>query len=216
MSIAITDWLADNGTRKYPFDDQASGVAESGLALPFDLLADLKITLEGTTATPYISGVFINTRLLSITICSEAGPQLLGTFYRPDLLAYVPYQLAEVMGSRAAGTIVFGPAALNTVPRNYIFDATSGALSPHSYVLRGFTYVKSLRSISSLAAASGHVEVLGTGGVTAAATASTLTIGLDDRGLADLQGSIACVAPAINAINNVAPDEQGRIFLRFK
>lgn len=216
MSLAITDWLADNGTRKYPFDDQASGVADSGLALPYDLLIDLKITVESAIAIPYISGVYINQRLLSITICSEAGPLLLGTFYRPELIPYVPYQLAEVMGSRAAGTIIFGPAALSMLARNYVFDSASGALSPHSYVLRNSEYVKSLRSASSLTAATGHVEVLGENGVEVTVASDSITVGLTDQGLADLSGAVACQAPAINAINNVAPDAQGRIFLRFK
>jgi len=216
MNVSITNWLADNSVRKYPLDDLASGVAGDGRELPLDFITDLKLSIENRITLPYISGLFVNANLISITISGQAGPLLLGTFYRPTLEAYVPYQLSEVTGSRAAGTIIFGPGALTSSIGNYLFDTDSGALSPHSYILRGAEYVKSIRSESSQEAVTGEAAVRGVNGATAAITGSTLAIGLSDQALADLGVSVGCNAPAITSINNVVPDSQGRIFLRFK
>jgi len=209
MSIAITNWLADNSVRKYPLSDTA------GDALPLGFLVDLKLSIEGQ-ALPYVSGVFINARLLTITICSEAGPLLLGTFYRPQLEAYVPYQLTEVMGSRASGIVIFGDAAVTATPHRYGFTADTGALSPHSYILRGSEYVRSIRADSSGAGAVGHVDVVGAAGATVDVDDRDVVIGLTDQGISDIQAAMECGAPVISAINNVMPDAQGRIFLRFK
>jgi len=222
-NLAISTWLSENTQRKYPLDDMASGVASSGEKLPDSIIADLSISYELIKGTPVFAGIYISNSLLSVTIIAISGtgtrvPLLIGTFHKDSIVPYVPYSLAPVLTAVAAGSITFGNGAVDADTRNYVFTGYDGKISPSCLEPRGSNFVRSIRSYSSKDAAKGDITMSGLSECVVAVGEGgrAIDIGLSDQASADLAASVECQVKPIVGLNNIIPDAQGRIFLRFK
>lgn len=74
MPIINHNWLNSHTSRKYPLDDAATGIDDTGLALPDDIILDLHITWPATYGDfAFIGGVTITDNLVSVIIMAAAA-----------------------------------------------------------------------------------------------------------------------------------------------
>lgn len=74
MPIINQNWLNSHASRKYPLDDAATGIADTGLQLPDDIILDLHITWPATYGDfAFIGGITITENLVSVIIMAASA-----------------------------------------------------------------------------------------------------------------------------------------------
>lgn len=74
MPTINQNWLNSHASRKYPLDDAATGIDDTGLVLPDDIILDLHITWPATYGDfAFIGGVTITENLVSVIIMAATA-----------------------------------------------------------------------------------------------------------------------------------------------
>lgn len=138
--IIHQDWLVRNSQRKYPLDDSATAMSDSGVLLPEDFVVDLNIWVPAYMfpAVPYkgiparmleymyISSVTVTEHLVSLTLLGSSIPAMPESGVRPEesevftpvavlslprpIVQYKNYALSPLMPG-VSGWVAFGLSA---------------------------------------------------------------------------------------------------------
>jgi hypothetical protein len=126
--MVMNEWFNENENRMYPLAEYATGIANSGAAMPFGLVCDLVVTgpvnllyNAGTQAAgAYVSMLTITPVMVSISIASHMGGLVAGSWKRP-ITPYQPMALQPV-ATGVSGYVVFGMMSEDLQSARYLFS----------------------------------------------------------------------------------------------
>lgn len=95
-------WLNSNELRPYPIDDTATCVDDTGKQLPNDIITDLSVTVmsQHDAVGLRVSAVYVSPEIVSVTVASETGGILAGTYPTTSVIPYRPMPLTCVADYR--------------------------------------------------------------------------------------------------------------------
>lgn len=220
-------WYNENEGRAYPLSELATLVDINGVTLPNDILVDLCVLVPPIHQNVYVSSIRITPALVSIGISSDVSGLLVGTFTRDSVRPYAAYALTALVDN-VSGHVTFGEHR-SVITEDYRFAsvAASGLATRAVHVVDTLPVNKllklygnpnqSIRGLVRLVAGSGlaitqdpddsETILITLNADLAQAFASPCT---------EVANADACGAPPIRRINNICPDENGKIILRFE
>ena len=216
-------WANENEGRSYPVSETASQQSNLGVAFPQDILVDLGIMVPPGIYNVRLSGCTVTPSLISITIGSDQGALLAGTFLRANTVPYSAYPLVALVPN-VSGWVTFG-SHQTTGATSYAFGtAHQGLIEPRTIRVIAPPAVTSFQreGAGPDVLATGLVELQVGGGIVAqAGLGNTIVLSLDTAHQpiyaqpCSVQANSDCDVPVIRRINNVPPDTSGKITLRF-
>jgi hypothetical protein len=217
----MIEWFNDNENRPYPIEEGATGTALSGVQLPFDVLADLSISVPRDIVDDvYISMVGLTSTLKTISISTATEGLLVGTFSSPE-----PHTVLalEPLVDNVSGFVAWGSYRPQAVREIYEFSGLAASKVTERAV-RGFDNLP----VTSVARLNGNPDQLLRGLVNLQAGANVsitsdgtkITVSLREDVQEDFVGPCdrdsaftSCGRTPIRTINGVGPDGTGRILI---
>ena len=227
-------------TRGYPLDDTATGTADDGTRLPFDILTDVHLRFPNTLGRyAFVAGLTVTERLVTAIFLAADdidNPSKITPVASVSVLKPINEGVniaLRPLHPQAGGFVVFGDTSENYVGR--FSTPRQGLLAPRTARAYQPLPVKSLRRLTNAVGLTGLVGLHGQNDV--AITPGMLDSGngpesalifqlvqgaADENVLAKYIGpcgarpeSKNCGAPAIETINGVVPDCDGNIDILF-
>lgn len=240
MPIINHNWLNSHASRKYPLDDAATGIDDTGLVLPDDIILDLHVTWPSTYGDfAFIGGVTITDNLVSVIIMaasavdSEAAFIPLGAVTIRKPASSASQQPIAAMSPGVGGFVLFGDIAertslrFSTVSQSRIASKTARpyAAMPVQSIGR-YSRRDTLSGIVKLVAGTGlqiSAETVLLDGEPVAAIMLQLQENTTNTAFQQYIGtcggrpeSNSCDAPGIQTIGGVSPDCDGNINIVFR
>ncbi len=215
------EWQNENALRAYPLADDCRAAD----VLPTWLVTDMRVTVDASYERIYVSSAYVSASLVSVAVSGVKGGREVGllakTLTRDELEPYAAYSM-DVIG-QASGLVAFGE-----IPDFASFDLRFGPddapLAEAAVTHARAPGVTRIVDAAYGAEATGIVDLSGN---------SEFRTYLDADGfvvveLADMYRDMttsvcnstpaysACGRTPVKTISGVAPDESGKITLRFR
>lgn len=240
MPIINQNWLNSHASRKYPLDDAATGIDDTGLTLPDDIILDLHIAWPAVYGDfAFIGGVTITDNLVSVIImaatavdsAAEFTPLGAVTIRKPsssDAQQPIAAMVAGVGGFVAFGDISERVALrFSTVAQSRL---TSKTASPYASLpvqsIGRYGRRDTLAGIVKLVAGTGlqiSAETVRLNGELTSAIMLQLQENTTNTAFQQYVGpcggrpeSNSCDAPGIQTISGVSPDCEGNLNIIFR
>jgi hypothetical protein len=218
----MIEFYNENEMMAYPLSGSTTQQGTDGAALPFSMLADLRMTVPRSLAGQlYVSAFTLTPFIVSVAIASPAGGVFAGTYARP-VNPYAPYPLSPML-DMASGYVVFGGGILEQ--SDFRFMASGAAVSALDIKTTTPVEAAIVMSLGRYLSANdaglqGVVKLQAGADVTIRYDNGRLKVGLKDTAMlkyvnpCDQQAVFNnCGGPPIRTINGVSPDSNGAITL---
>lgn len=217
-------WENENALRKYPLSELATCVDDAGKEFPTGILTGLSIVSFSKLDGPRVSSLYVGPRLVSLIISDGSGPIASATV--TDVKPFSQVAL-EPTRPGVSGSVEFGEFDASA-PSSYRFSTVeqSGIL-PFCVVEfpdSGITEVvddisgESATGVVSFdfgSAASADVEIIDDKPEIVLRLSDSIARSLSN-GCVPTDLGKSCIAPVIQTINGISPDEDGAIALVFE
>jgi hypothetical protein len=241
MSVRTRNWYAARGTQAYPVDENATGLDDSGAALPHDILVDCSLNWDPSYGQyAFVSSVTVTAQIVSIIISACDTPTTTASFtplgvatVQQPVAAFTHYAV-EALQPGVAGFVVFGDITEAYVGK-FSTPAQSLLRPACAYPTHSFP-VPTVRKYAMDAGLRGNVQLVGAGDIEVVPTkliinnittdvisfrlASPTTI---KNPLSEYIGpcgarpeSENCILPGIEKINEIVPDANNNINIIFQ
>ena len=219
-------WCNENEGRAYPVAETAGRVSDSGQPLPDDILVDLGILVAPGFTGIRLCSVTVSPTLISVSIGCDQGALLAGTWLARDTVQYGAYPLVS-LAPNCSGWITLGSHRTDQPVQYRFATAQQSALEGRTIRtiqppgVTGFQRESGDPSVQ----ATGMVRLEVGGGLVAQidpANSKNIILRVDQAHQASYalpcssQANQSCGVPVIRRINNVPPDANGNITLRFQ
>lgn len=240
MPIINHNWLNSHASRKYPLDDAATGIDDTGLSLSDDIILDLHITWPATYGDfAFIGGVTITDNLVSVIIMAATAVDSVAEFTPLGAVTIRKPAASDMQQPIAAmvpgvgGFVLFGDIAervslrFSTVAQSRLTSKTARpyAAMPVQSVGR-YSRRDTLSGIVKLVAGTGlqiSAETVLLDGSPVTAIMLQLQENTTNTAFQQYIGtcggrpeSNSCDAPGIQSIGGVSPDCDGNLNIVFR
>jgi hypothetical protein len=239
-TIINQNWLNSHASRKYPLDDAATGIDDTGLLLPDDIILDLHIAWPATYGDfAFIGGITITESLVSVIIMAASAVDSAAAFtplgavtIRKPATGGLQQPIAAMVPG-VGGFVLFGDTAEHTALRFSTVSQsrlTSKTARPYAALpvqtIGRYSRRDTLSGIVKLVAGPGlqiSAETVLLNGEPTAAIMLQLQENTTNTAFQQYIGacgsrpeSNSCDAPGIQTIGGVAPDCDGNLNIVFQ
>lgn len=220
----MIEWFNENENRPYPLDADTFIPDDNGNTLPFDVLADLSVSVPEGIDKVYLTGMYFGPAVVSLALGTGTQGLLVASIPKSSINEYQPIYLTS-LGHNVSGYVVLGRGAAEHTG-NYKFS--QGQMKLAFRAVRYFHGAKvtsvNKYGLSADSAFGGIVNLEADGDLyIRRVDEHTIAVGLnpgtetDYLSLCDRVAEFnKCGAPPIRGINNAVPDQHGIIVLRVK
>lgn len=240
MPIINQNWLNSHTSRKYPLDDAATGLDDTGLQLPDDIILDLHVTWPATYGNfAFIGGITITENLVSVIIMAAADVDSVAEFTPLGAVTIRKPASSDMQQPIAAmvpgvgGFVSFGDISeqialrFSTVAQSRLTSKTAKPYAPLPVQSIGrYSRRDTLSGIVKLVAGTGlqiSAETVRLDGKLTPAIMLQLLENTTNTAFQQFIGpcggrpeSNSCDAPGIQTIGGVSPDCDGNLNLVFR
>lgn len=205
-----TQWQNENARRQYPLSELATGVGDSGAALPQWFLADMSVS--ASVGACWVTGAALTPSVASVCVNTPSGV-LFGCWNRQMLASGATMALTAVRGSTAHGTVMFGD--LESKPE-FSIRFSSQAQSVLAVRCLKPVLPAGVTSLYTTAGSTGGgvVRVAFSGGIEASVVGSDITLALPEAAAAAFGLTRPSPRPVLS-VAGVTPDDDGYIKIIF-
>lgn len=243
MSIRNQNWYNANETRRYPLDEQSTGLDDSGAEIRDNIIADCNIKFSAALgAVLYVQGVTVSAGIVSVvfgvadTIAQTTGATVAAVTIPQPVVPYRHYPITAIHGN-IDGWVVFGGGVAESCAFKFSRPAQSfiAARSASAYATLPIPHIKKANvaaeldgeiTFEGLAPLIVKYEKMAVGDDDVDALVfklDTQLVRADYNPLTEFLGSCGgrpdsqtCGKDPIESINGIEPDCDGNIVIEFQ
>jgi len=219
----MIEWYTKNENRSYPVAEDATQRAVTGDRLSQSIIVDMSIMVPEDYRNLYLKSVYVSDYIVNVTICAENDTGIFaigsGGFLRDDIEAGKAYPLSPLL-EQVSGWLVFGSQLTNCdLTFNSYEDAKLDPKAVTAVAPLGVEYISAVNQQARLQ------EVItleaGTNVIIEPDPMNqyNILVRLEDPTIlqneCDTQYLRELYIPPIFSINNVQPDEDGKLTIEF-
>lgn len=125
MSVRNHNWYSLQSTRRYPLDENSTGISDDGQVIRDDILVDCHIRFPSTIGSYlYVQGVTVSPGIVTVLfgvvteLAAATGPTVAVLSLPKPVVPYVNYPVTAMLPG-VSGWVVFGPGILTNFTGRY-------------------------------------------------------------------------------------------------